>query len=63
MILSAPFVRGKRFQWNPKAKSRPAYVCTRCKYEVQMNNAHFFTRCETCTKAAEAYERQHERKR
>lgn len=57
MILLAPFVKGKRFPWNPKAKTRPAYVCTKCDYSVTMNNAWFFTRCDVCSKAADHYER------
>lgn len=59
MILTAPFVRGKRFPWSKQAKTRPAYTCTRCDYSVTMNNAYYFTRCDTCHKAAEAYERNH----
>lgn len=57
MILTAPFVKGKRFPWNPKAKTRPAYVCTRCEYRVTMNNVHFFTRCNLCHTASEHYAR------
>lgn len=59
MILKAPFIKGKRFPWNKAVKRWPAYVCTRCNYSATMNNAWYFTRCDTCQKAAEHYERNH----